>query len=131
MKPHPEQARPGNTNSLVLHGAYSDRKVTRLATIQKRRLLRQLGLRQDDLESIGRAMLTNWARAAAALSMMDDYASANGWLSENGEPRGFAKLYVSMLNAERLALRDLERHIRADRLDAAEALSRYLAEKHG
>ena len=129
MSAHPEQARPGNTNSLV-HGANSDRRVTKLATIQKRRLLRQIGLRQDDLESLGRALLSNWARAAAALSLMDDYAESNGWLSEDGEPRGFAKLYVSMLNAERLALRDLERHIRLDRLDAADALHAYLQENH-
>jgi len=62
-------------------------------------------------------MLTNWSRAAAALSLMDDYAAREGWLDEAGQPRGFARLYVSMLNAERLALRALETHLR-DRLDA-------------
>lgn len=129
MTAHPN-ARHGNLLS-VRHGAMSPRLVRKQSTIEKRRLLRQIGLRQEDLQSVGRALLQNWARAAAALSLMDDYATANGWLSEDGEPRGFAKLYVSMLNAERLALRDLERHIRAANADAAGELHRYLAERHG
>ena len=112
MSGHPECARPGNELALV-HGAYSERRVTKRSTMEKRRLLRQLGMRHEDLESVGRALLQNWARAAAALALMDDYAETHGWLTEDGDARGFAKLYVSMLNAERLALRDLERHIAA------------------
>jgi hypothetical protein len=123
-------ARVGNLNG-ASHGGYSRTLVRSRATVEKRRLLRQIGLRQDDLASVGRALLQNWARAAAALSLMDDYAEANGWLDADGEPRGFARLYVSILNSERLALRDLERHIRADRHDASEMLRRYIEEKHG
>lgn len=130
MTAHPEQARPGNELALV-HGGYSERRVTRRATVAKRRLLRQMGLRQEDLESVGRALLQNYARAAGALALMDDFAEEHGWLTEEGDPRGFAKLYVAMLNSERLALRDLERHIRADRRDAADVLRNYLAEHHG
>ncbi len=121
MTTRPEQARPGNTLALR-HGANSDRLVQSRATVAKRRLLRQIGLRQDDLESVGRALLTNWSRAAAALSLMDEYAEHEGWLDGEGEPRGFTRLYVSMLNSERLALRELEKHIRADHRDALAVL---------
>jgi hypothetical protein len=95
------------------HGASSEVQIVRRATVEKRRLLRQIGLRQGDLNSIGRALLTNWARSAAALQLMDAFAQEHGWLKPDGEPRGFARLYVSMLNAERLALTKLEEHIRA------------------
>ncbi|MEP6977620.1 MAG: hypothetical protein ABI948_06165 [Thermoleophilia bacterium] len=55
----------------------------------------------------------NWSRAAAALALMDEYAAEHGWLDGKGNPRGFARLYVSMLNAERLALARLDEHFRA------------------
>jgi hypothetical protein len=127
---HPEQARLGNRNG-VRHGAQSTQLVRTRTTIEKRRLLRQIGLRQDDLESLGRALLQNWARAAAALSMLDEYATREGgWLDEDGEPRGFTKLYVPLLNAERRALAELEKHVRAASADAATELRRYLAENH-
>jgi hypothetical protein len=35
--------------------------------------------------------LLNWARAAAALKLMDAYAQEHGWLKPDGEPRGFAR----------------------------------------
>ncbi len=94
------------------HGATNSVQIARRATVEKRRLLRQIGLRQSDLTSVGRALLLNWARAAAALSVLDAHAAEHGWLKSDGEPRGFARLYVSMLNSERLALRSLEEHIR-------------------
>lgn len=115
----------GNVIALK-HGATSDRQIGRRATVEKRRLLRQLGLRQSDLSSIGRALLTNWARAAAALSLMDGYAEGAGWIDEDGDSRGFARLYVSMLNAERLALRALEEHLRPRERDPLGDLHRYL-----
>jgi len=49
------------------HGATEERQIVRRATVEKRRLLRQTGLRETDLESIGRALLLNWARAAARI----------------------------------------------------------------
>ena len=117
-------------NAVALrHGARSERQIARRATVEKRRLLRQIGIRQSDLESVGQALLLNWSRAAAALTLMDDYAAHQGWLDENGEPRGFARLYVSMLNAERLALRALGEHLRADVRDPFEALELHLREK--
>jgi len=100
-------------NVLALrHGATSESQIGPRATVERRRLLRQIGVRQADLDSLGRALLTNWSRAAAALALMDAYASENGWLDEKGNPRGFAKLYVSVLNAERLAIRALGDYLR-------------------
>lgn len=91
-------------------------------------MLRQLNQKRADLDSVGRALLTNWARAAAALHLMDEYAEQNGWLDAEGQPRGFARMYVSMLNAERLALRALGDQLRDrgdhDPLDALEATGR-------
>ncbi len=118
-------AQIANTNA-VRHGGSSNGQIVRRSTVEKRRLLRQIGLRADDLESLGRALLTNWSRAAAALHLMDVYAEENGWLDEHGSPRGFARLYVSMLNAERLALRALQDHLRVRHADPLAELHSYL-----
>jgi hypothetical protein len=104
-------AAPGNLLALK-SGASSERQIVRRATVEKRRALRQIGMRERDLESVGRALLHNWARAAAALYLMDEYAARAGWLDEAGNPRGFARLYVSMLNSERLALVRLGDYLR-------------------
>lgn len=130
MTDHPEQARPGNLNN-ARHGATSVQLVRSRATIEKRRLLRQIGLRQDDLESLGRALLTNWARCAAVLRMVDEHAEQVGWFDEDGDPRAFSKLYMAALNSERRALAELEKHVRAANADAASELRRYLEERHG
>jgi len=57
---------------------------------------------------------------------MDTFAAEHGWLDEQGEPRGFAKLYVSMLNAERLAIGKLEGHLRARSTDPQAALATWI-----
>jgi hypothetical protein len=105
FQPHNEVA--------VRHGATSERLIGRRATVEKRRLLRQIGLRQSELGSIGRALLLNWSRAAAALHLLDEYAGKEGWLDAEGNPRGFSRLYVSLLNSERLALRSLSDHLKS------------------
>jgi hypothetical protein len=88
-------------NSLgVRHGAHSERQIVRRATVEKRRLLRQIGLRQADLGSVGQALLLNWAQSAGALHLLDEYAQREGWLDEEGNPLGFATLYVRLLNAD-------------------------------
>jgi len=117
--------------SVPTHGATRERQIVRRATVEKRRLLRQIGLRQDDLESIGRALLQNWARAAAALHLMDDYAEREGWLDAGGTPRPFTRLYVTILNSERLALRALEDHLRSEKHDGLSELHDYLASSDG
>src|SRR5579884_255211 len=123
-------ARAGNVLALR-HGATSDRQIGRRATVERRRILRQIGLRQADLTTTGRALLVNWSRAAAALALMDEYAEREGWFHEDGNPRGFARLYVSMLNSERLALRAFSEHLRERRSDPRAALDSYLAREFG
>lgn len=113
------------------HGATSERRIVRRATVEMRRLLRQIGLRQADLESVGRALLLNWARAAAALHLMDEYAQREGWLDADGEPRGFARLYISMLNTERLALKALGEHLRSREADPFGPLNAFLEKTYG
>lgn len=108
------------------HGAASEVQIVRRATVEKRRLLRQIGLAQKDLESLGRALLTNWARAAAALSLLDEYAQREGWLDDDGNQRGFTRLYVSLLNSERLALKALGEYLRSQhRDDVGELIRKY------
>ena len=63
--------------------------------IEKRRLLRQIGLRQADLGSVGQALLLNWARAAGALHLLDEYAQREGWLDAAGDPRAFSGLLAA------------------------------------
>ncbi len=57
---------------------------------------------------------------------MDAYAAEHGWLTPSGQPRGFAKFYVSLLNSERLALRALEGHLRERQRDPSRELTDYL-----
>jgi hypothetical protein len=96
--------------------------------VEKRRLLRRIGLLQRDLDSLGRAYLANRARAAAALHLMDEHAQEHGWLKPDGEPRGFARLYVAMLNSERLALGKPHDHLHAKR--SRSALDTYLGSEY-
>jgi hypothetical protein len=121
---------PGRRERVVRHGAYSAPRVVSLAAVQRRRLLRQLRLRADDLDAVGRGLLLNWSRTAAALSLLDHHVSAVGLLDEKGEPRGFAALYLRLLGHERQAHKALAGHVRA-RGDRGDALAAVLAEYEG
>lgn len=118
--------RPGESSPALKHGGSSSVQIGRQAAVQKRRLLRQIGLRQADLDGIGKALLLNWSRAAAALQLMDDYASQHGWLNGAGEPRPFTKIYLTVLNTEQRCLSRLEGHLRARNQEAGKALRDYL-----
>jgi hypothetical protein len=100
------------------HGAQSERHIVRRATVEKRRVLRQIGLRQDDLDSLGRPLLQNWARSAA-LHLMDKYAEEHGWLDEHG--------HDAMLNSEGLALAKLGDYLRRWEEDPFESRSRFVS----
>jgi len=121
-------AKPGNVLALK-HGATSERQIRPRATREKRALLRRNGLRLRDIDALGRALLQNWSRAAAALALMDEHAAEHGWVDEDGNVPAFGKLYVSMLNSERLALRALQEHLelRPPRDELAEYLRRTYA----
>jgi hypothetical protein len=108
------------------HGARSERQIGPRATREKRRILRQIGLRLSELDGVGEALVHNWARASAALALMDEFAAEKGWLTPSGQPKGFARLYVSMLNSERLALKAMQEHIRVRMRDPTRELHEYL-----
>jgi hypothetical protein len=106
----------GNANAST-HRATSDVAVRAVATSQKRRFLRQIGLRQADLEGIGLALLDSWARAQAKVELLDEHFVECGLLDDAGEPRPATRIYFTALNSARLALVRLQEHLR-DRSDA-------------
>ncbi len=105
-------AEKGNRRALK-HGAGSEVRVRRIATVQKRRLLRQIGLRQADLDGIAISYLDNWARAQAKVELLDAYADEHGWLDPDGKPPAFAAFYFTALNSARLSLDRLAAHLKA------------------
>lgn len=130
---NPENLRPAQPgNALALkHGATSEPRVRAVATVQKRRLLRQIGLRLSDLEGIGSALLDNWARAQAKVELMDAYAAEHGFLDEAGDPRPLAKTYFTALNSARLALARLEENVVQRHRAKGDALRAHLDEHYG
>jgi hypothetical protein len=124
-------AKPGNVLALR-HGAGSERRVKRVATVQKRRLLRQIGLRARDLDAIALGYLDLWARATAKIELYDDWAAEHGYLSEAGESPPWVREYFAALNSARLALGKLEGHLalrQGDGLAVLEGEGRRLREE--
>ena len=98
---------------VILHGARSEPTIKRTATVQKRRLLRQIGLRAADLNGIGQGYLDTWARAQAKIELMDAWSNEHGWLDDKGKPPGFVAVYFAAINSARLALGKLDEHLAA------------------
>lgn len=94
------------------HGARSEARVRRLATNKKRTLLRQLGMRQEDLDGIGRIHLDNWAKAAAVVELYTAWAEEHGWLDGQGNEPGWVRTYFAALNSSRLAAGKLGDHLK-------------------
>jgi len=125
------QARPGNGNALV-HGGHSPAQIVHVARTQKRRWLRQAGVRAGDLDGVAQALLDNWARAQAKVELLDRYFAEAGFLDEHGEPRPAAKVYFTALNSSRLAAARLAEHVKHRQdADPFGPLADYLAEKAG
>jgi len=101
----------GNTRALV-HGARSERTVKKVATVQKRRMLRQIGLRQADLTGIGLAFLDSWARAQAKVELMDADYERRGFLDRRGKPRASVSVYFTSLNSVRRSLAEFSKYLR-------------------
>lgn len=102
----------GNT-AAGKHLAHSEPTVRRVATVQKRRLLRQIGLRQTDLDRLGAAYLDGWARAQAKVELMDAYADERGgWLDGEGNPPAFAGFYFRALDSARRSLDKLSDYLK-------------------
>lgn len=112
------------------HGARSPDQIATSARAQKRRLLRQLGLRAGDVDGVGLALLDNWSRAQAKVSLLDVYFDERGFLDAEGEPNGAAKVYFTALNSARLAATRLAEHLRS-RGVKGETLEDYLDETYG
>ena len=83
----------GNTNAMR-HGARSELTLKRRAMNKKRTSLRQLGLRQEQLDGIGRALLADWSRSAAIVELYFEFGSERGWLNDDGNPPGFSATSV-------------------------------------
>jgi hypothetical protein len=97
----------------VLHGADSPAQIVRVARAQKRRWLRQAGLRAGDLDGIALALLDNWSRAQSKVELCDRWYAEHGFLDEHGEPHGPSKLYFTAMNCARLAATRLAEHVKA------------------
>src|SRR5450759_1459246 len=108
-------------------GARSPAIVAQHARAEKRRFLRQTGMRIGDLDGVALAYLDAWARAAAKVRLMDAWAQEHGFLDSDGNPPPFATIYFTALNSARLALSRLEAHLPA--LDSFEAGVRGLIER--
>lgn len=104
---------PGNRNN-GRSLAFSEPTVTRTATVQKRRLLRQIGLRAADLDGLGLAYLDSWARAQAKVELLDRYWAERGFIdAETGTPPPAAAFYFAALNSARLSLAKLADYLKA------------------
>lgn len=97
----------------VKHGARSPGEIRRVARVQKRRLLRQAGLRASELDGLGLAYLDTWARAAAKVEMLDKWAAEHGFVDEDGNLPPWHSFYLAALNSARLSLGRFEEHLKA------------------
>jgi hypothetical protein len=57
------------------------------------------------------------------------WAGEHGWLTDDGEARGFAPFYVQLLNSEQRCLRALADHPVA--VEPDDELGTYIADRHG
>jgi hypothetical protein len=114
------------------HGARSTGETRRVARVQKRRLLRQAGLRASDLDGLGLAYLDTWARAAAKVELLDKWAAEHGFVDEEGNLPPWHTFYLAALNSARLALGKFEDHLKVtvgpDPLDKLAAQGRQIIE---
>jgi hypothetical protein len=113
------------------HGAHSTAQTAPIARAQKRRFLRRNGLKASRLSGVQLAYLEAWARTAAKVEAIDHYVAANGLIRDDGEPQPALKLYVSLVNANRLAMTKLEESLRADKADGDDTLSDYIERTYG
>jgi hypothetical protein len=120
---------PGNVAALK-HGIHSERRVRPLATTQKRRFLRQNGLRKADVDGIGLALLDAWARAQAKVELLDAWFAERGIVDDDGKPQPSLSIYFTALASATRTLGRLEDHLRrAGEVDPFAALQAHLQAK--
>jgi hypothetical protein len=111
------------------HGGYSERRVRPLATAQKRRFLRQNGLRKADVDGIGLALLDAWSRAQAKVELLDAWFTERGIVDADGRPAPALGIYFTALNAATKTLARLEAHIKREaEIDPFDALNQHIIE---
>jgi hypothetical protein len=111
----------------VTHGARSESLVRYVGTVQKRRLLRQVGLRSSDLDGVGIAYLDAWARAQSKVELMDQWSAEHGFLTPEGNPPPFVLTYFAAVNSARLAIDKFACHMRAQKPRVVIDLSQFAA----
>ena len=79
--------RAQRAQAALRHGAHAEAKVAPVARAQKRRFLRQSGLKASQLDGLGRAYLDNYARAQAKVELMD------GWVERHGREASTADVF--------------------------------------
>ena len=124
----PEQALLPPVPPNVTHGARSESLVRYVGTVQKRRLLRQVGLRTSDLDGVGIAYLDAWARAQSKVELMDAWSAEHGWLTPEGVPPPFVLTYFAAVNSARLAIDKFSAHMRTRKPRVVIDLSQYRRE---
>jgi len=117
--------REQRSNASLKHGGRSEYQIRPVARAQKRRLMRQLGMRMGDLDGVANGLLDNWARAQAKVAIMDDYFQARGFIREDGEPEPASKVYFTALNSARLALTRFGEYMKTRR-SVSDALADYI-----
>ncbi len=102
-----EQRRQAGT----VHGATSERRIQPVAKNQKRKLLRQLGVRAGDLDAIAGVMVDLLARSLSKLQLLDTYYIQHGIVRVDGEPEPSLNAYLALLNTSRLTASKLAEHM--------------------
>jgi hypothetical protein len=98
-----------------------------LATIQKRRFLRQNGLRKSDIDGIGLALLDSYARAQSKVELLDLWFAEHGIVDEGGRPQPSLSIYFTALAAATKTLGRLHDHLRRQaEVDPFDRLNDYL-----
>ena len=87
--------------------------VKKVATVQKRRLLRQIGLRAGDLDTVALGYLDLWARVQSKVELYDSWASTHGYLKPDGPSPPWVNHYFAAVNASGRLLQKLEQHLAA------------------
>jgi hypothetical protein len=131
-QPYPitEAVRLQRSNASLRHGGQSEYQIRPVARAQKRRLMRQIGMRIGDLDGVANAHLDGWARAQAKVQLMDAYFQEKGFIREDGEPEPASKVYFAALNSARLSLTRFSEYMKT-RAPDRDSLDDYITENYG
>lgn len=118
------------TEAATRHGGQSETQIRSVARAHKRRFLRQTGLRIGDLDGVALALIDNWSRAQGKVTILDDFYSENGLVSE-GEVDPSLRVYFTGINSARMALGKLAEHLTSLDASRGETLEGYIDQTYG